>query len=340
MRNRSDSPINRIVPWSNAIVFVMLHLVLVKGMDAVFSSFIATLVGVTLGIGGYLIWRFRPHIARDARVGPVLGLLTVLSYNILRFYAVPPPPPPPMQVTHNPDGSWRLNRGGGQLVGARYIVLPSDEEAASSPRQIGVVHVVDCYGTEECKVEFEGLRKAFDGRESYMVRPLRPKEWVPPYKELTSLVEIPAAGQGVLDMGSRLEVAVGDVYALFGPGMQGSHGYVVIEQVEVSRATGRLVQVSKLPTLPANLERIGTLKRVMDKHFTNAEIAFIGGNKESASRLYQLVFDLSDGKDERSRKRLEELKGVAAVTPSALSGLPSATAPAPDAGQGAGPASP
>lgn len=307
---KPTSPVAKIVPWSNGIVFVMMHFVIVKGFGNVFSSFISTLVGVLLGCAGYAVWRFKPEVAKDARLGPVLGLITILSYNVLRFYAVPPPPPPPMEVTLQDNGTWRLNRGGGQLVGERYIVLPSDEEAATSPKQIGVVYVPDCNGAEFCTVEFEGLRKPFEGRKAYFVRPRRPQEWIPPYRELASLVAMPSQDRGVLDMGSRLEVEAGDLYAIFGDGMKGSHGYLVIDQVEPASASGRLVQLSEVPHLPANLERIGKLSRFVEKQYTNAELANAGGNKENAMKLFQLVFDLTGGTDERARKRLAELKGI------------------------------
>lgn len=294
---------------SNLVLFALLHLVLVMGLLAAFSSFVATLGGVLAGMAAYALWRFKPPFWRDARVGPVLGLTSVLLYNILGYMAVPPPPPPLMQISEHADGSWRLNRGGGQLVGSVYVVLPDDAEVATAPAIIGSAKVIDSYGNDETKIEWLALRKSFEGRKAYMVRPLRPKEVAPTQRELATLISVKEGGRVEIDVGSRKNVEVGELYALFGPGEQGKQGYVVIDTVDKATSSGYLVQAtSPLPAPPIVLERVGLSKRFRDLTFTKGEAAALRNDKAAAEKAFQLVLDLSGGTDERARKRLEALR--------------------------------
>lgn len=318
------------IVYSNLILAAIFHLVITMGMMAAFGSFAATLCGVMLGLAGYVLWRRGTGFWRDARVGPVLGLGSVLAFNILGHLAVPPPPPPLLEIQKDATGTWKLNRGGGQLVGRTYVVIPEPGAASTLPDVLGSVKVTDAKETESVIVEWLTKRVPYQGRASYFVRPERPGEKLPKQRELATLVALQPAGTARIDVGRKEEVSQGDVYALPGPGLPGSHGYVIVDVLEDHAAQTFLVApaqggVARVPfdwsalKLPVDLNRVGPVKRLLDTTITIAEMAYIAGQKESATKSYRLVFDLSRGQELRAVRRLKELGAEVEETSSAVS---------------------
>lgn len=305
---KDPSRASMLVPYSNVVLFLILHVVLVMGLRAVYGPFVSTVGGVSVAVGAYLLWRQKPALWRQGILGPSFGISAVVLFKVFEHYAVPPPPPPPFEITQQADGSWQFNRGGGVLTYMTYVVLPGADLPPPLPKAIGSVTVLSSLDAERSVVEWQTLRAPFKGATRYRVRPLMEKEAPPQDKDMATLVATAASGRVQLDVGERQKVNKGELYTIVGMGNAMKPAYVVVDQLMASSSEGFVVEAGVLSP-PHHLERVRAgLNQVLTELRGKASLAEATGNRENAIVYYKRLLALSGGKHAQAEARLKELE--------------------------------
>lgn len=305
---KDPSRASKLVPYSNLVLFLILHIVLVMGLRAVFGPFVSTVGGVSVAVGAYLLWRQQPKLWQQGILGPTFGILAVVLFKVFEHYAVPPPPPPPFEISQQADGSWHFNRGGGVLTHVTYLVLPPADAPPPLPRAVGSVKVVSSLDPERSVVEWQTLRAPFKGASRYRVRPLREKEGPPQDKDMATLTEELSPGRVRLDVGERQKVSKNELYSIVGMGNDMNPAYVVVDRLSPDAAEGFVVDAGALNP-PYHLERVRAgLNQVLTELRGKASLAEATGNRENALVYYKRLLALSGGTHAQAEARLRELE--------------------------------
>jgi len=265
-------------------------------------------------------------------MGVVLVAFTAVEAIGFERVAEPPPEPPALVIWRAPDGSWRFNRGGVFIMDQTYLALPFRDEETGNPRILGAARPVESISTGESRVDWIVLRHRFRERDRFRIRPMRPGENLPTPRSFATLLEVTGSERGRIDAGRVQGVKVGDAYALYHPAGMGRGGYLVIDQVNETTATGFLANAR--PSPPHDVDYAGTARKLANIAFTQGEVAFQSGRLDEARKSFELALELSGGTDERVRARLARLPDVKS-SPSTSSApvpeggsSPSASAPA------------